>query len=709
MKYFIIFLSVMGFNALASEPYVRGLEPPSKLAEARDALKDAEKREAETATKQQPAEQQTAEKAKQQPAEQQETEKVAKQQPTEQQTNNEKATKQQEAETATKQQPAEQQTNNETATKPETTAKKPRKAQRQRQNTNRNRNKQTAEQKEKAKPEEKSKSALPTAKERKDIETQRMIKDIKTAWIGQPPNIVDMNSVVNFIVNFRENNSTAQRVPSPFPGTNNQGRTAIVRLVKQHNIVEEITGFLTKPLIEQAIITGNDNIYKQIMTTLEQAGNNIGTDHLIKQKNEEGKTLLEMMMITTENREFFSQEVIRILKQAYSQSSRFPISPKELFHLANTVNNETALQLLSDYNLVNFLQFLKQNGLSSIDYSKERTEYAKERQAWPTLSMKDTSIGRAITEGDKTAFEIALSDLKKELNTSRLPDISQIQAAKWENPLQMMIETKKNKDYFSRAMIEFLTTSIASAISDKTKQQPNFSAQFDRINPLLEIAKQANNDYALFYLRNFKQMITSYQAFFEQAMKAREDTVKAIMVGHNADVEQLKEKHNADIDQLKEKHRGQMKEIEEEKQKARQSYTNRVEELTAEYEQNLTEVQSKARELLQGWRNASHNTRIIPSGLLSAGVGAGSIVLGGELISSKVDSLTLAQLSADISAKIPAQIPYPSLAQLQAFLSSPDHLMGTVAIALGAGLIYKGLKVCKNAFIKNRQINKAQQ
>lgn len=133
-------------------------------------------------------------------------------------------------------------------------------------------------------------------------------------------------------------------------------------------------------------------------------------------------------------------------------------------------------------------------------------------QQQPT-NLEHTRIGRAVIEGNREEYKAALYELTTIFNTS-LSDILQKKTSDGENIIDLMLATKENRTFFT---IEAVNLTAIKIVADKSIRPT------DHIKPVLEKAKQVNNELAVQLLSAFH---TTLKAFEKEttAMKEQHET-----------------------------------------------------------------------------------------------------------------------------------------------------------------------------------------
>ena len=159
--------------------------------------------------------------------------------------------------------------------------------------------------------------------------------------------------------------------------------------------------YLEHTLIGRAIIEGNIEEYKAALTELTEVFNTSFSDILQKRTSNED-TLLELMIATEKNTEYFTSEMFYLLvfKMLSDQGLPAIIETQLLLDKANQVNNELAARLLSSLETL-FNQY-------ETDYKEMTAQHAEE-----SISLREQIINLAKNQYSKTkiALNIGMATL----------------------------------------------------------------------------------------------------------------------------------------------------------------------------------------------------------------------------------------------------------------------------------------------------------
>ena len=117
------------------------------------------------------------------------------------------------------------------------------------------------------------------------------------------------------------------------------------------------------------------------------------------------------------------------------------------------------------------------------------------------MSLRETNIGKAILEGNIEAYVTALKELTEIFGTS-FQSLLKKQTAEGDTLLDLMIETKKNREFFTSEMFHLL---IFHVLIDTS-----LSRSFSQIQPLLEKARRVNNELAVTLLSDLETLVAKY-------------------------------------------------------------------------------------------------------------------------------------------------------------------------------------------------------
>lgn len=117
------------------------------------------------------------------------------------------------------------------------------------------------------------------------------------------------------------------------------------------------------------------------------------------------------------------------------------------------------------------------------------------------MSLRETNIGRAILEGNIDAYVDALKELTEVFGTS-FQSLLQKETAEGDTLLDLMIETTKNREFFTSEMFHLLVFHVLIDTS--------MDRSLAKIQPLLEKAKQANNQLAVTLLSDLATLVAKH-------------------------------------------------------------------------------------------------------------------------------------------------------------------------------------------------------
>lgn len=118
-----------------------------------------------------------------------------------------------------------------------------------------------------------------------------------------------------------------------------------------------------------------------------------------------------------------------------------------------------------------------------------------------TLPLEETSLGRAVIEGDIQAYKMALIELNKGF-TVELKHILRMKTTDGKSLMDLMISTEINRDFFTREMMRLLMITSGA-------NTPNLLAIIDS---LLKTAQQVNNNKAFESLMAFQGLIAEFES-----------------------------------------------------------------------------------------------------------------------------------------------------------------------------------------------------
>lgn len=139
------------------------------------------------------------------------------------------------------------------------------------------------------------------------------------------------------------------------------------------------------------------------------------------------------------------------------------------------------------------------------------------------LYLEHTRVGKAVIEGNVEEYKAALAELTEVFNTS-LPDILKKRTSKEETLLDLMITTKKNREYFTSEMFHLLVFKALFSKGLTATQETQL---------LLDRAHQARNEIAIRLLSSietvFEQHETEYkettEQYIEKSIKLRKQLI----------------------------------------------------------------------------------------------------------------------------------------------------------------------------------------
>jgi len=293
-------------------------------------------------------------------------------------------------------------------------------------------------------------------------------------------------------------------------------------------------------------------------------------------------------------------------------------------------------------------------------------------------NLENTKIGKAVIEGKIEAYKDALNELA--LFNTPLDEILQKRTSNGKNLIDLMIENKTNREFFTNKIFKLFALNILHILSpnpDNILQTLNDS--ITQIQTLIKKAKQANNETAVSMFTSLQNLFTQYNTVFT-----------AIKTEHNTELNKIAQKEKETAKQYKDK----IKELKEQydmlaestqgKEETAKQHENNIKELTKQHQETYIDMRKQIIALLKKYKNR----------LLS---NTGMFVSGGALSLWGYDKLSSFSSASFMSPQF-----------TEFLLTISDKEAGAAALAGGAGLAAIGLYKCYRSIKQGGQIKEQQ-
>ena len=311
---------------------------------------------------------------------------------------------------------------------------------------------------------------------------------------------------------------------------------------------------------------------------------------------------------------------------------------------------------------------------------KEQVEEPKNTsQTESTKNLDETRVGRAIIEGDIEAYKEALNELK-EFNTP-LSEILQKSTSDRKKIFDLLIEVKKNKDFFANELVNLFVLKMQILHSQSVSPVSSNSNLIAETQAILEKAKQENNESVVLMFTQLENLFTQYDKDF----KTIKEQYGEELIKLQKEQETVKVLYEEKIKELTENQEKELAEaVQKEQETVKALYEDKIKELIKQHQETSITMRKQLINLIK-----KHKPRFFTNTAVFLSGGGLSAWFGYDWFSSQA-----------------ANVVSPQITEFFSIVS--DKEIGAAAMALGAVLTTKGLFKCYKSFRQGREIKEHQ-